>query len=555
MTRSFSFPLCVLVMLAWWPTVTICPAQEAQQAAAEAKSRLPKIAEEPKTIDPVTLMPDQLSAAATVDLSDSSLSEVVDWLRNEQKLVVLLNNSTLSDIGVLPSEPISDRLDGDPIYLLLNRLRSLGLAWYFEDGIVHITSAEDAENRLTTLSYNVGDLLDAGYEQDDLSQVIDCAVAPSSWESVGGAGALTSLGDVMFIRQTDEIQREIQGLLTALRGHARQTFVLDATQHLAMRQKLNENVSVDFLDTPLVAAVGQLAEDTGVDLRLDMPSLRESRIREREPITLKLTDHTLATVLQAITMNFKLTWILRDGVLWITSPEQAESFQKIAVYDVRDLCRDSAESVALSDAVTMQTAPDLWDDVGGAGTLLFAKPGTMVVRNEERVLMDVLELLESYRAALRASKPRVREEEDPKEVITVYYRMHANVAASLQTFLPTLVKPDSWKQHRPSATGAILNVASSPDLSKRSGLFTGTSDDDSGNAQTLVISRAVLIITQTREIHEEIAEVIGRIETGDPMPGAAGGMPAGMGGMGGGMGGFGGGFMSVPPVSGREVRP
>jgi hypothetical protein len=549
MTRSLSFLLVVFVVLAWLPVVTVSVAQEAQQVTAEAEFKLPEIAEDPKTIDPATLMPAELSAAATVDLSDSSLAEVVAWLRNEQKLIVLLNSSTLSDINMLPSEPMSDRLDNEPIYLLLNRLRSLGLAWYFEDGIVHITSMEDAEFRLSTQSYNVGDLLDAGYEQDDLARVIESVVSPESWESVGGPGALTSLGDVMFIRQTDEIQRETQGLLTALRGHARQTFVLEPTQHQAMRQKLDENVSVDFLDTPLVAAVRQLAEDTGVDLRLDMPCLRDNRIREREPVTLKLTDRTLATVLQAIAMNFDLTWILRDGVLWITSPDEAELCQKIAVYDVRDLCRDKDESDALSDAVVSQAEPESWEDVGGPGTLIFAKPGTMVVRNEERVLMDVFALLESYRAALRASKPRDRDKEDAKEVITVYYRLHANVAASLQMFLPMIVKPDSWKIHRPTATGTILNLSSLPDLS-RSAPLLGTSDEDSENAQSLVISRAVLIITQTREVHEEIAEVIRRVETGDPMPGVVGDMGTGMGGM----GGFGGGFMSVPAQRERELH-
>ena len=453
MTRSLCFALCVRVMLACLPVITICVAKETQQATEKAASKLPEIADEPRTIDPATLMPDKLTTRATVDLSESSLGEVMDWLRDEQKLVVLLNNSSLSEIGVLPSEPISDHLDNGPIYLLLNRLRSLNLAWYFENDIVHITSAEDAESRLTTLSYNVGDLLDSDYEQDNLAQVIERIVAPESWEDVGGAAALTFLGDVMFIRQTEKIQREIQGLLSALRRHARQTFVLDPTQHLAMRQKLKANVSVDFLDTPLVTAVAQLAEQADVDLRLDMPALRVMRVREREPITLKLTDHTLATVLQAITMNFELTWILRDGVLWITSPEDAELFQKIAVYDVRDLCRDEDESDALSDAVTTQTEPALWDDVGGPGTLVFAKPGTMVIRNEERVLMEVLDLLEAYRTALRASKPRDRDKEDPQEVITVYYRMHANVAESLQLLLPAIVKPDSWKDSEARRAG------------------------------------------------------------------------------------------------------
>ena len=69
--------------------------------------------------------------------------------------------------------------------------------------------------------------------------------------------------------------------MSALRKHARQTFVLDPTQHLAMREKLGANVSVDFLDTPLVTAVAQLAEQADVDLRLDLPALRDVRVRPR----------------------------------------------------------------------------------------------------------------------------------------------------------------------------------------------------------------------------------------------------------------------------------
>ncbi|MGM0490693.1 MAG: hypothetical protein ACQESR_28535, partial [Planctomycetota bacterium] len=45
---------------------------------------------------------------------------------------------------------------------------------------------------------------------------------------------------------------------------------------------------------------------------------------------------------------------------------------------VRDLCRDSDESDALRDAIRSQAAPDSWGQVGGPGSIQFAKPGTMV---------------------------------------------------------------------------------------------------------------------------------------------------------------------------------
>lgn len=510
--------------------------------AAEAP-QVVEIADEPKLIDPATVMPEKLAASATVDLSESSLREVIEWLRNEQQLVVLTEANALAEAGVQSGEPISDRLDDAPIYLLLNRLRAVGLAWYYEDDILHITSIEAAEEHLTTLPYNLGDLLDAGYDPDSLITVIEYVIDPDSWETVGGRGAVSILGDVMFLRHTGDVHQKVEALLAAIRKHARQTFVLDPPQHLVLREKLDESVTVNFDDMPLDSAISELGSKLDIDIRLDVQALRDIRVRERQPVTLKLTDRSLKTVLQALVIDYELTWILRDGVLWITSLEEAEAFMKTAVYDVRDLCRDEVESRALEEAVTTQTSADSWDEVGGPGSIEFAQPGTLVILNQETVHLDVLKLLESYRAALRVSKPRARNAIDPNEIITTYYRLHAVVAADLAQLLPTLVEPNSWvSANRPDAKGSLMLVASTPDLFTTDGQLARTAANDSEKQQAVVVSRAVLIIQQTQAIHEEIEEVIRRVEAGDASK---------FGGMGGGGGGFGGGYFSVPSSSHR----
>ncbi|MCA9122017.1 MAG: DUF4974 domain-containing protein [Planctomycetaceae bacterium] len=517
----------------------IAQGQEVVKPASEIK--ILEIADEPKLIDPATVMPSGLAASATVDLSDSSLREVIEWLRAEQRLVVLTDSNALAEAGIQSGEPISDRLDNAPIYLLLNRLRASGVAWYFEDEILHITSTEAAEEHLATIPYNLGDLLDAGYDTDDLGQVIESAIAPESWETVGGAGVLSFLGDVMFLRHTGEVHRQVESLLGALRKHGRRTFILDPPQHLLLRQKLNDNVTVAFDDTPLDTAVSELGNQLNIDIRLDLPALRDIRVRERQPVTLKLTDRSLKTVLQSLVMDFDLTWVLRDGVLWITSEESAEAFLKTAVYDVRDLCRDDSESRALREAVMSQTNVDSWNEVGGPGAIEFAKPGTLVISNQESAHMAVLDLLETYRAALRNSKPRDRHAEDPNELITTYYRLHAAVAMDLVTWLPKLVEPESWKTNtKPDAKGTVMLVASPPDLFSTDGQLArlAASDADKTQVQTVVVARSVLIIQQTRAIHEKIVELIQRVESGDAL---AVDEFEGIGG-----GGFGGGFFSVP---------
>ncbi len=534
-THIHTLTLSVLVgltLLAQAPLAAQSPIQPRQPAndQQDVLNQLPQIADEPRAIDPSKLLPPNLAKQATQDFSDSSLREVVGWLQDEQGIMVLVDKVSLNEIGISPAEPVSDRLDNAPIYLLLNRLKSLGLGWYYDDDVLYITSVEMANNRATTLPYNVGDLIDAGYDLERLVSVITLTIEPDSWDDAGGIGALNKLGDVLFVRQADEQQRSVDALLQALRNHSRQTYLNDPPQHREIRERLQANVSVDFTDTPLESAIEQLAANAMSDIRLDRPALRDARIREREPVTLKLTDRKLKTVLEAIVLDLNLTWILRDGVLWLTTPEVAEGFLRTAVYDVRDLCRDEDESQALMEAIVSQANPESWSDLGGVGEIDSAKPGTLVVTHQEQVHQEVLLLLETYRTALRSSKIRDRGEEE-NEVITVYYRLHTNIARDLSELLPSLVRMDTWNSEpNDDKPGKVFVVSSEPDFSK-----TGGQGEDA-----VVVERSVLIIRQTRAAHKEIASIIGRVKSGDAPVGGLGG---GMGG-----GGFGGGFFSIPPA-------
>ncbi len=515
--------------------------------------KIPVIADLPKTVDPSVTMPKALATKATQDFSNSSLREVVAWLKTSQKLAVLLDTGALSDAGISAAEPVSDRLNNEPVYLLLNRLRDLGLSWYFEDNILTISTPEVTNDKAVTLPYNVGDLLDAGYETDGLMDLIVVSISSDTWENVGGAGAINTLGDVLFVRQNRRAQRDVQGFLAALRKHARQTFVNDPASHVSLREKLHQNVSVDFEETPLAAAVAQLGAAAKADIRLDANALRVANVRQREPISLKLNDRKLKTVIRAMLLELDLTYILRDGVLWITTAEEAEESLITAVYDVRDLCRDDAESTALSDAITSQTAPESWDDVGGPGSIDFGLPGVMVITQEERLHADVLQLLETYRTALRESKPRKREEDDPNKITTVYYRTYTNVALDLTRLLPEIVSPESWQsKDRADAAGKIRLVASAPEVINVKQNSQGKKQAPA--QQQTVISHSVLIIQQTAANHKEIRSVIDRVENGDQHESPFGYDFEGNGGLGGGGfggGGFGGGFMAVPGGAGK----
>ncbi|MDB5385364.1 MAG: hypothetical protein JWM11_1010 [Planctomycetaceae bacterium] len=413
--------------------------------------KLIEIPSEPKTIDPAKLVPEKLAVPVTVEFTEKSLREIANWIQAEHKIEVLLDQKALSDDVNLVTEQISERLTQSPLYLLLDRLRTLGLEWYMEDGNLHITTINAASQKLSTRPYNVGDLFDIGFKPEALKNTI-LSTTEGPWSSGNKSlSGIVILGDVLFVRQTDRMHREVAGLLAALRKHARRTLILDAPQNEILRQKLDANVSVNFKDASLSTVVQTLSKQTQIDIRLDLAALKTLGIRDRLPVTLALSDQKLTTVLQAVLTDLNLTWILRDGVLWITSQKRASEFMKTAVYSVIDLCRDDLETAALKSAIEGQTRGP-WrplrsetGDNGAGGEMHFARPGVMVVRQTERGLDEVLQLLENYRTALRASKPRKAEGPDPKEVISRYYRVPSVMAEELIAALPQLVEPETCK--------------------------------------------------------------------------------------------------------------
>jgi hypothetical protein len=493
---------------------------------------LPIIQDTPQTIDPASLLPEDLIKPVSGDFKESSLRELVEWLREKNGLSVLVHERALHDAGVSLAEPVSDHIDNQPLYLLLNRLQQIEVAWYMEKGMLHLTSDEDAHARIVTQAYNVGDLIDTGLDVDSLIDAITSTIATDTWaENGGGEGEIRAIGDVLFVSQNDRVLGGVAALLEALRHHGRQTLVGEPTLHGKIREQLGKPVSVDFNDTPLLDAIAELSAKSEIDIRLDRPALAEIRLRDREPVTLTLSDRPVETVLQAILSELELAWIIDRGVLQVTSLDREQSQLKVAVYDVRDLCRDDDEAEALLEAITAQTDSASWaQNGGGEADIRSATPGTLVVSQREHAHVELLALLEAYREALRSSKDRAAPD-NGDELTTVYYRTYTGLASDLTKLLPAMAAPDTWGGE--GETGAWIVIATSKPL------ITQATDKTPFHA----VEQSTLIVRNKRRVQTEIAKFISRVESGDQYGTME--LPT-KGGLGGGGGGFGGGFFSIP---------
>lgn len=501
------------------------------------------IPDEPRAVDPSTVMPNALTKKVTRVFDKISLKDLTAWAKGELQMPVILDSSGLSDLKLLSSEQITDLLQDEPLYVILDRLSLIGLGWYIDDETLYITSLERAQNHYSTRQYVVSDLLDAQYNDQSLISVIErCTSGP--WDAdEPGTGTIVMLGDVLFVRQLDAVHREVASLLAALRKHGRQTLLLDLPPHAKLRSHLDQLVTLELNETPFDEALRKLGTLLGTTVRIH-PSVPAAGIRVRQPLTFQIDGQRLRSAIQEFGSHLgqDLRGYVSHGALWVATRETVDASYSTAVFDVRDLCRDESEVSALTYAIESQTGGP-WDvNEPGTGVLDFPIPGTMVCRQNPAQLDEVLKLLEDYRTALRASKPRVRINHDA-QITTAYYKMPTEMANDLLKLIPQVVAPDTWLGEKP--LGTIQQVASQSELDV---LSSDKARDQAKGATNLVLpatrsSRSVLIIRQTNATHRVIEQLISSIQHGSS---ATAQLPTGSKGFGGGgQGGFGGGFFDM----------
>ncbi|MBX3439221.1 MAG: hypothetical protein KF861_17150 [Planctomycetaceae bacterium] len=311
MSVRFLMVLCLSTLLsggpAWGQEADGPPSSDAAVANGESPTQ-GQPGDGPATIDATTILPPELAQKIDWEFRSLPLNQVLDEFSRRIEMPVMLDEVHLDEIGIGKKTRISDDLPNLPAYLLLDRLlMPHRLAWYIDDGIVIVTSVEAAEAHLTTQSHLVTDLRQAGYDMAGLIDVIQRATA-GPWENIDGiGGSISPVGDVLVVRQTDRVLREVAALLAALRHHGRATGVLDPAEHQNLRAQLGDPVNVAFHETPLQSAIEWLRSETQLDFFIHEGELNDFGLPLNEPVTLTLENKPLQTVLRYLLDPIQLT--------------------------------------------------------------------------------------------------------------------------------------------------------------------------------------------------------------------------------------------------------
>jgi hypothetical protein len=195
------------------------------------------------------------------------------------------------------------------------------------------------------------------------------------------------------------------------------------TGQAAIEEELAKPIVLEFVETPLSDAIDFLKGHCKIEIQMDTRALTDVGIASDTPITKNLQGVSVRSALNLMLRDPDLTWTIRDEVLFITTPEEAESEMITKVYDVADLvvCLDSKgvpwdDYDSLIEIFTSTVMPTTWDAVGGPGSIAPANCGTakaIVISQTYRLHCEIAELLASIRAIAKKNpegKPPQREQ-------------------------------------------------------------------------------------------------------------------------------------------------
>lgn len=405
-------------------------------------------------IDPGQFLPAKLRAAINVEFAGIALRDVITYISEMSDLPILMDTASLSAAGITGEEEVTVNLKGLPVHtaltVLLAKVNDVELAWMENAEVVRITTKERADVTFTTEYYNVRDLLNEGYTQVQILNVIR-QMTDGPWEDIDGVGGnIGVFGDLLVAKQCQRTQVDVACTLAGLRSKAPLRLVGELPVHAKLHAALDMPINIEFTGTALRDVITYVAEISGQPFVMDTPELSAAGITGEEEVTLNVKGvklrSALALLLEKIN-DVELSYTIRNGLFVITTKDVADNALHTVFYDLADITDgDLLLQERLEEVVRNQTGGP-WEDIDGIGGLLIAPtPRLLACRQSQTMQAEVRNVLAAVRSSLDSSGgDRTWLAAASTKLETRFYRMDAEAAADVARLIPALIEPETWK--------------------------------------------------------------------------------------------------------------
>ncbi len=178
-------------------------------------------------------------------------------------------------------------------------------------------------------------------------------------------------------------------------------------------EALEHRVTIDVNGAALADILGYFSDllpaDQKISIVIDRRNIEEAGVAIDRPVSLKVNDIRLRSVLGLILTEAGLDWTVRDEVLVITTREVAAANTVTRVYDVNELVVQKGDEDRtphfdeLIELIQNEVAPESWAVADGPGAVHpFSVNGCrLVVRQTPKAHYEIAKLLEELSSTAR----------------------------------------------------------------------------------------------------------------------------------------------------------
>ncbi|UUO05489.1 hypothetical protein M4951_19170 [Blastopirellula sp. J2-11] len=484
--------------------------------------------------DPNEKVRQALASPTHLAFIDTPLIEVAIYLGTLHSIDIQFDRRAMEDVGLSSDHPITITADDLSLQSGLRlMLAELELTYVVDQARLLITTPEAAESYSKVVFYPCADLIypagpgdvdDSQPDYDALIDLISMTVEPESWSDVGGPmPGIQPVENGIIVCQSDEIHTKIAALLASLRtakslpSDAYDPTPMDAVPHVdaaalpKLRASLDHVGAAKLVDTPLIEVAAYLSHLTGSRVLINNRAMEDAGISLELPVTCDFEKASTRVILDTLSQEHELGYVLENESILITTPENAESHMVVKVYPVRDLIdsrrdldhrrilvlghglggggyyfdADQPDFDSLIDAICGSIEPNSWDIWGGPASIApFQISDALVIAQTEQNHDKIAQLLYEVR-----TKRQPRPEMSPAA--------KANLAEPVLIRYPIPLDDDGNDAIGKLAQLLTLEVAA-----------------EAWNNETLYVvslGKTTLLVKQSPETHAKIRQWLGRL--------------------------------------------
>lgn len=355
-----------------------------------------------------------------IEMKDAPFEDVIALTAQLGQVPLTLDLDAMARLGVKLDDRVSVKLAGASVAKVLQTAaEARGLALAVEGNLVQVTSPADERQKLYAERYDVGDLT-----RNDPNALLELAamirelVAPDSWKSAGGRGAISPQESSLKIDQVGAVHWQVNRFCEKLRNARHlplrssgdpQQYDL-ASRHAKASPTLGQVVTVNlYQPVPLQKAVALLENAAKARILVDWAALSLAGVGFPVNVTARIDRQPLGTGLNGLLEPLGLGYrIVAPDLLEITTRKRVADRLELEFYPASDLVGRMTPQ-ALVEQVRGHVAKSTWNDAGGPAAIRFDAPSKcLLVLQSQPAQAEIERLLSELR---KNAKGRTRNDE------------------------------------------------------------------------------------------------------------------------------------------------